>query len=188
MQRVCLLTLAVISSVLASGSILAEEGVFEYPCYLLDAYNPDDDCWEGMGADGRWPVSVVPNKWLVGPPPSDFSGVTIPKDHWIDLRFRGRLIDGPGDDILLIELGQMGEQALIFVTDGTGWEYLLGIASAFDTGIDIATGIGFDIAGISLPFVPCGLRLAALDLAGGSPGFDIANVRARTYLDCAERA
>ncbi|MFQ6034949.1 MAG: LamG domain-containing protein [Sedimentisphaerales bacterium] len=197
MQRVCLLTLAVISAVLTlGGGVLAEQGTFEYPCYLLDVYNPDDDCWKGMGVDGRWPVPVVPKRWLVGPPPSDFSGVTMPRDHWIDLKFRGRLIDGPGDDILLIELGQMGEQALIFITDGTSQgprfagteEYLLGIATALDTGVDAATEIGFDIAGISLPFVPCGLRLAALDLGGGSPGFDIANVRARTYVRCGDIA
>ena len=189
MQRVCLLTLAVVSSVLVHGGVvLAEDGTFEYPCYLLDAYNPDDDCWKGMGVDGRWPVPVVPERWLVGPPLSDVSGVTVPKDHWVELKFRGTLVDGPDNDILFIELGQMGEQALIFITDGASQEYLLGIASALDTGVDVATEIGFDIAGISLPFVPCAVRLVALDMGGGSPGFDIANVRARTRSDCSKIA
>jgi len=189
MQRVCLLTLAVVSSVLVQGSVvLAEDGTFEYPCYLLDAYNPDDDCWKGMGVDGHWPDVVVPERWLVGPPLSDVSGVSVPRDHWIELKFRGTLVDGPDNDILLIELGQMGEQALIFITDGASQEYLLGEARALDTGVDVATEIGFDIAGISLPFVPCAVRLVALDMGGGSPGFDIANVRARTRSDCSEIA
>ena len=191
MQKVCILILEVVSLFLVQSTvILADEGTFEYPCYLLDAYNPDDDCWKGIDIYGRWQpiVYVVPERWLVGPPPSDVSGVTMPKDHWIDLQFRGRLIDGPGDDILLIELGQAGEQALIFILDDNNQEYLLGIANALQTGIDIATDIGFDIAGIELPFVPCAVRLLSLDLGGSSPGFDIANVRARIRLDCGQSA
>jgi len=185
MQKIRLLILSIISLVVVlDGAVIAQTGTFEYPCYLLDAYNPDDDCWKGMDADGDWPVPVVPEKWLVGPPPSDVSGVTVPTDHWVDLKFCGTIIDAPGNDILFIELGQMGEQALIFITDGVHQEYLLGIATASDSEAQAPTDIGFDIAGLSLPFVPCAVRLLALDLKGGSPGFDIANVRARTYSSC----
>jgi hypothetical protein len=137
----------------------------------------------GMDVNGYWQVPVVPEKWLVGPPPSDVSGVTTLRDHWIELKFPGKIIDGPGDDILLIELGQMGEKALVFITDGAKAEYLLGLACALDSGWDADTNIGFDISGISLPFVPCAVRIVALDMGGGSPGFDIANVRARIYID-----
>jgi hypothetical protein len=165
------------------GDIFAGDETFRYPCYLLEAYNPDDDCWKGMDANGYWPVNVVPVKWLVGPPPSAASGVTVPRDHRIELKFLGRIIDGPGDDILLIELGQVGEQALVFLTDGAGQEYLLGKATALNTGLDVATIIGFDISGISPPFLPCAVRIVALDTGGGSPGFDIANIRVRTRID-----
>ena len=191
MEKVCLVILAVISLLLTfTGAVLAEEDALEYPYYLLDAYNPDDDCWRGMAADGHWapPVRVVPQRWLVGPPPSELSAVTLPTDHWVELKFRGRLVDGPGDDILFIESGQCGEQALVFITDGAGQEYLLNIATALDTGRDELTYINFDISGISLPFAPCAVRILALDEEGGSPGFDLCSVRARAYIDCGDIA
>jgi len=91
-----------------------------------------------MDAAGRWPIHVNPQEYLVGPPPAmNLSGVTIPVDHWIELKFPGKIVDGPGDDIVLVELDQMGEQAMIFLTDGISdgihnagtHEYLLGLAS-----------------------------------------------------------
>jgi hypothetical protein len=155
---------------------------FHYPYYLLEEYDPDNICWKGMSADGRWPVPVVPQDMLVGPPPSNLSGVTIPIDRWIELQFPGRIVDGPGNDIQLIELGQVGEQALIFLTAG-GKEYLLGQATASSSGLDIPTTIYFDISGISLPFPARAIRILALDTGGGSPGFDIANMFAQTYIE-----
>ena len=111
---------------------LAEEGTFEYPYHLIDAYDADDSCWTGMDVNGVYhgPVQVVPEQWLVGPPPSDKSGVTLPPDHWVELLFRGQIIDGPGYDIKLIELGPVSEQALIFLTNGAGQEKLIGIATS----------------------------------------------------------
>jgi hypothetical protein len=184
MRKVNILTCSVTTLILVlSSGISTGQETFRYPYYLLDAYNPDDDCWKGVNADGYWPVPVEPQNLLVGQPPSDLSGVTMPIDHWIELKFLGRIVDGPGDDILLIELGQAGEQALIFITDGAKQEYLLDKAIALNSGLDAATVISFDITGISLPFLPCAVRIVALDTGGGSPGFDIANVRARTYIE-----
>src|SRR4030042_328497 len=123
MKKGFLLSLAAVYLALSLGATtLAEEGAFEYPCYLLDAYDADDSCWTGMDAEGEYegPIRVVPEKWLVGPPLSEMSGVTLPPDHWVEVQFRGPIIDGPGDDIKLIELGPMREQALIFLTSGGG--------------------------------------------------------------------
>ena len=107
MQKVGILTLFATTLILAlSGGILSGQEAFRYPCYLLEAYNPDDDCWKGVNANGDWPVPVIPEDMLVGPPPSEDSGVTVPIDHWVELQFRGKIIDGSGDDILLIELGK----------------------------------------------------------------------------------
>jgi len=194
MEKGCSLNLVVISLVLSVvGAAVAEEGVFEYPYYLLDVYNPDDDCWRGMDANGLWPVAVFPEQWLVGPPPSlDVSGVSLPTDHWVELMFRGKIVNGPGDDIFLVELDPVGEQALVFITDGKGQEYLLGLAAVPNINGHGPTKIGFDIARISLPFVPCAVRIVGIDFRGGSPGFDVAYVRARTgpigsYTACEPR-
>jgi len=185
MKKTCFLTSTGLCLVLAlAGITLARQTALEYPYYLLDVYNPDEDCWYGMDIEGRWPLPVVPEQLLVGRPPSGLSGVTIPTDHWVELKFRGRLIDGPGDDIFLIELDAVDEQALVFITDGSGREYLLGYALVPDIGSYEQTEIGFDIAGASFPFVPSAIRILGLDLRGGSPGFDLANVRARINADC----
>jgi hypothetical protein len=189
MKKLYTLTSAVVSLlVLFAGDILADEGTFEYPCHLVDAYDPDNTCWTGMGVDGVWPVPVYPARWLVGPAPSQVSGVTLPTDHWVELQFRGRLIDGPGNDMFLIEQGRCGEQALVFLTDGAGQEYLLNIAVALHTQEPNSTEIGLDIAGISLPFEPNAVRILALDLEGGSPGFDIGSLRARVHAECEDAA
>jgi hypothetical protein len=171
--------------------VLAGSTAFEYPCYLIDAYDADASCWTGMDADGRYegPIRVVPEQWLVGPPLSEKSGVTLPPDHWIELQFRGPIIDGPGDDIVLIELGPVSEQARVFLTDSAGQEYLLGLAisGSVGSGVD-PTEISFDIAGISLPFVPRAVRILGVDTGGEAPGFDVASVRARINTDCGETA
>jgi len=172
------------------AAILAGEA-FEYPCYLVDAYDVDDSCWTGMDIDGeyRGPIQVVPEQWLIGPPPSDKSGVTLPPDHWVELQFRGPIIDGSGDDIKLIELGPVREQALIFITDGSNRERLIGIANSGSTGGDVdPTEIDFDIAGIELPFEPRAIRILGLDNGGAAPGFDIGSIRARIRTDCNEIA
>lgn len=169
----------------------AEEGAFEYPCYLLDAFDADNSCWEGMDAEGnyRGPIRVVPAQWLVGSPPSEKSGVTLPPDHWVDLQYRGRIVDGPENDIVLIELGPVSEQALIFITDGAGPEYLLGKATSGSIGDGVdPTEIGIDIADVNLPFEPRAVRILGLDYGGEAPGFDIASVRTRISTDCTQTA
>ena len=192
MKKGYLLTLAAIYLVLSlGGAAPAEEGAFEYPCYLLDAYDADDSCWTGMDAEGQYegPIRVVPEKWLVGPPLSEMSGVTLPPDHWVEAQFRGPIIDGPGNDILLIELGPVREQALIFITDGAGRERLIGIATSGTAGGGVdPTEIGFDISGIELPFEPRAVRILGIDTGGQAPGFDIANVRARICTNCGDAA
>ncbi len=190
MAKAHILFFAIVTLVFLVGGALAEQGTFDYPCHLVDAYNPDDDCWHGMDAQGRWKprVAVAPELWLVGPPPSAVSGVTFPTDHWVELQFRASLIDGPGEDIVLIEQGQCGEQALVFLTDGAGQEYLLTMVRSLNTGLDLSTRIALDIAGISLPFEPCAIRIVAVDKQGGSPGFDIAHVTARIDADGDETA
>ncbi len=185
MKKARLLTSIVIYLILTSGGVtLPQETSLEYPYYLLDVYNPDEDCWYGMDVNGIWPVPVIPEELLVGRPPSELSGVTIPTDHWLELKFRGQLVDGPGDDIFLIEQDAVDEQAFVFITDGSDREYLLGYAFVPDIGFYEQTELGFDISGVSLPFVPSTLRILGLDLRGGSPGFDLANVRARINADC----
>ena len=166
-----------VSSSLASGN-----GIFEYPCQLLGAYDPDSDGWQGNKGREALLIPIVPEKWLVGPPPSVRSAVILPVDHWVELKFCGKIVDGPGDDIFLIEWDANGEQAGVFITDGAGNEYWLGMAMAGTSGQPTRTEIGFDISDISLPFVPCAVRIVGIKEGGKTPGFDLYSVRARIYV------
>jgi hypothetical protein len=187
--KVVLLTLmGYIWLLMAAGSVWAVENGFEYPYYLLDIYSPEGDCWRGMREDGAWPMPVIPEKWLVGPPPSNVSGVTLPTDCWVELKFRGIIVDGTGDDIFMTELGQCGEQALVFLINGAGQDYPVGIVTALDDGSQAPTDISLDISNIPPGLNPCALRLVALDLKGGSPGFDVGYVLARTQIICTDPA
>ncbi|MBN2131104.1 MAG: LamG domain-containing protein [Sedimentisphaerales bacterium] len=186
---------SVIVVLLCVTAVSAGEAALEYPSALLDVYDADQNCWRGMDADGLWRdggdgpgVSVVPARWLVGPPPSDLSAVTFPEDHWIHLGYSGRIVDNDGNDIVLVESGRVGEQALIFLTDGADQEYVAGLAVAENSGEQALTYIALDLAGIEIPFEARGLRVVAVDLGGGSPGFDLANIQARVSHDAEPRA
>jgi len=164
----------------ASGAATeVTEGVFEYPSALLDSYCPDNNGWKGSNAKGWSPATVVPRDVLVGRPASERTSVGLPKGHWVELKFRGRIIDGPGDDIILVEAGPSGERAEVFITDGAAQKYLLGVAGVANI-LDVEpTEIGFDISDISLPFVPCAVRIVGRKGGGEVPGFDLRSVRAR---------
>jgi hypothetical protein len=171
---------------LCAGTGRAKPPVFEYPSALLDAYDADGSCWTGMNTAGAFPARVVPDQWLVGPPPSQDSAVTLPTDHWVDLAFSGRLVGGDGNDIVLVETGKAGEQALLFVTDGADREYLLAKVVIGSSQRQDLSYIGIDLDGVwapNLPFVPRAVRLVALDLGGQSPGFDLSSISARVSHD-----
>jgi hypothetical protein len=167
----------------------------EYPVRILDAYDADDGCWRGMDASGTWqgPESqsstpVVPQDWLVGPPLSEFSAVSIPADHWVDLGFSGRIVDGDDTDILVLESGTMGEQALVFLTDGADQEYVVALAQAEWTDRRDTSQIKIDLSNNPAPFTARSVRIVGLDFGGASPGFDLECVQARVSHDCGPKA
>ncbi len=171
-----------LSSCLAAAQ--AAETAFEYPSAMLDIYDAGQSCWLGMGASGTFVEHVVPEQWLVGTPPSEYSAVTFPADEWIDLLFSGPIVPGDGNDIELVEWGRAGEQALVFLIDGDAQEYLVGLAKASSAGGQFPTYIDLKYPSTSVPFVPRGVRIVAVDDKGSSPGFDLASVRARVSHAC----
>jgi hypothetical protein len=187
-KRLLLVTALFCSLAYANRAGSAEQSQFEYPFYLVDAYDADGICWQGMRADGSYLYSVVPERWLVGPPPSEKSAVTVAIDHWIELQFLGRIVDGPGGDIRVVEMGRAGEHALIFMTDGAGREYLLDEAVSSGIGGELPTPIHLETSGVELPFVPRAVRIVALDPNGLAPGFDVASLRARIDSSCSRTA
>jgi hypothetical protein len=189
MRSTVLLALVGLSACFATAQ--AARTASEYPSAMLDIYDTGQGCWTGMDAAGNFVVRVLPEAWLVGSPPSAYSAVTLPSDDWVDLCFSGRIVPTPSDqkpadsnDIELSEWGRAGEQAIVFLTDGNDQEYLVGLAQALSTGGQLATYIGLKSPTVSLPFVPRGVRVVALDDRGSSPGFDLGYVRTWVSHDC----
>jgi hypothetical protein len=162
-----------------SDNQVGDSGGFQYPSELLDAYDPDGNGWEGIKDNEIFATPIALQKWLVGPPHLERSSVVLPPGHWVKLKFPGEIIDGPGYDIFIVEWGERGEKARVFITDGNDNEYLLGTMKIGVSGLQVPTETGFDISGISLPFVPCAVRIVGIKGGGGTVGFDLHSIRAR---------
>ena len=159
------------------------KGTFEYPSHLVAASDPDGGGWKGIQVNRHQLSSIVsadPNEWLVGYSSLGKRAVILPAEHWVELEFLDRIIDGPGDDIFLTEFGGQSDRAYVLITDGAGNEYQLGIAEVGFSKQSNFREIGFDISGISLPFVPRAIRVVGINTGIGKvPGFELCNVRAR---------
>lgn len=176
----CVLWMACISN------LWAQESALEYPIAMLDSYDADGSCWVGMDIEGHYPEAVSLQEWLVGPPPSDQTAVTIAQNHWLELLFAGRIgtIDGSTVDIEMTEWGRMGEQAIVFLTDGGAREYPAALAKADDTGGQFVSYIQLSLAQIDVPFEPRAVRLVDVDFGGGLPGFDVGYIKVRVHRQC----
>lgn len=164
-----------------NSSGYSANSAFKYPHQLLNVHDPDGDGFKGLKDDETIAVPIPLEKWLIGPPPSETTSIILPPGHWIELNFPGKIVDGPGSDIIITEWGAKAEQVRIFITDGAGNERLLGIATIPDFNRQVPTKIGFDIAGISLPFTPSAVRILGVKGGGGTPGFDLHSVQARIF-------
>ncbi len=172
-------------------SIVGAQGVkLEYPSAVVDGYDADASCWTGMDEQGDYPRPVVPERWLVGPPPSEMSALTIAKNHWIELLFSGQIvaIDSNNVDIEMTEWGRAGEQAIVFLTDGVDREYAAALAEADNTGGQQISYIALNLRNIPESFEPRAIRLADVDYGGGLPGFDIGYIRAQISHQCGPTA
>ncbi|MCF7972744.1 MAG: LamG domain-containing protein [Phycisphaerae bacterium] len=171
------------------SAVQATEVVWQYPCELTHVSKPECDCWTGLNENGKWeteehfPVYVDPEHYLAGDPPSDKSAVTITTDQWIEVGFAGEITDGPDADVIIREMGRMGETALILLSDGRTRTYPLGIATAHYDPMgpmsQESTICEFDLKDVQPGFSPRAVRILSLGLGGASPGFDVGSVKAR---------
>jgi hypothetical protein len=93
--------------------------------------------------------------------------LSLPKNAGLTIAFDGEeIIDGPGDDLLIITEGRGGEQAELYLGSTPENLTLVGVVTE-------APSILIDLADYSVPQPVRYLRLKALDLLGSFPGFDL---------------
>jgi Ca2+-binding RTX toxin-like protein len=123
---------------------------------------------------GSYPVPVDLGV-VLGEEPFDDGTVdflSLPEGSFVTVAFLDEVIvDGMGDDIFITEIAGNGEIADVFVRAGKGGFTLLGQARGGETA-------SFDLADIGFSGFVTEVRIVGLNDAGGSPGYDVVNVRA----------
>jgi Ca2+-binding RTX toxin-like protein len=124
---------------------------------------------------GTWPGSFpirVPLTVVLGNEPAGFVNfLSLPTGSYVTVGFVDEIVvDGPGNDIFITEVGPNGEKADVFVRSGAGRWVHLGEA-------DDERETAFDLAAIGFKGVVTEVKIVGLDSKGGSPGFDVVNVR-----------
>ncbi len=158
-----------------TGAHAAEYG---YADVVLDFFDsgagPIDGPYGGGPATGIGNPVPVSLDVVVGSDPGSNSQVdylSLPMGSYVTVGFTDEtIIDGPGNDIFIREIGPFGDEANIFVSTNLVDFVFLGRAhDGMTTSFDLAT-IG--------PIDPVqAVKIVGLDTRGSSPGFDVVNIR-----------
>lgn len=154
-----------------------------YPSAVADAFNPQGNKWFGSVGSNHYPVPASLEQWLTRPPPEEKNAVVIPEKGWVKLKFSSPVVNGPGDDIVIIEKCKAGEKADVFLADDDNNEIFVGSVNVPRTYEHTPTIFGCDIAGLKIPFKPTSIRILTTDNGflehkDALPGFDLISVRA----------
>ena len=140
--------------------------------YVDSGTGPQPGPYGGLGGiGGAFPVPVTTGV-VVG---NDVAGsetfLSLPTGSSVTVRFTDEVVvDGPGNDIFIQEIGASGERANVLVSaDGLAF-VLLGVAQD-----DVTTALDLSAIGYlgSVSYV----KIVGLDNGGASPGFDVVNVQ-----------
>lgn len=121
----------------------------------------------------NFPVEVDLSVVLGDEPFSDdtVDFLSLPTGSFVTVGFQDEvIIDGPGDDIFVTEIFGSGENAEIYAQVGQGNFVLLGTAGG-------GQEASFDLADAGITGFVNSIRIVGLDGLGGSPGYDVVNVK-----------
>lgn len=151
----------------------------------FDSGNGSLSCPEGQGGDFPPPASsasCVPFSVVLGDDPGQTSDyLSLPEGSFITVGFvKGAIIDGPGNDIVISEVGNAAEHAEIYVsalpsTNPPDFTFL-GTANG-------NTITAFDLASIGFAGQVRSVKVLSLENGGfpSAPGFDLAHVEAINF-------
>lgn len=140
--------------------------------YFDSGAGPMPGPYGGLGGiSGGYPVSVSTNVVIGNDVPGSETFLSLPTGSYVTVRFTDEfVINGPGNDIFIQEIGVGGEDANVFVSsDGISFT-LLGVAQD-----DVTTSL--DLNSIGFLGQVSYVKIVGLDNGGGSPGFDVVNVQ-----------
>jgi len=121
---------------------------------------------------GNFPVPVKTDVVLGDDPGPAVSFLSLPLKSYVTVGFsNARIVDGPGNDIFIREVGGGGERADVYVSNDSKTFVFLG--TAVDNG-----STSFDLGSIGFTDTVQAVKIVGLDSKGGSPGFDVVSVEA----------
>ena len=121
--------------------------------------------------DGSGPQPVSLDTVLGDDPGSNTSGISLPTGSYVTVGFLDEtVIDGPGNDLFIRELGGAGDRANVFVSADLDNFVLIGVAE------DDATS-AFNLSSINFTEPVKAVKVEGLDNNGSFPGFDLVNVQ-----------
>ena len=156
----------------------AHAATFSYADVVLDFYDsgvgPMAGPYGGTHPGGPgYPIPVSLDVVLGDDPgPTGYYDfLSLPTGSYVTVGFTDEsIIDGPGDDLFITEVANNGETASVFVSHNGVTFSFLGVATGGLTSSFDLNSIGF-----SMPVMA--VKIQGLDTLGGSPGFDVVNVR-----------
>lgn len=188
-HRYALAALAAIAvSALAGSGSAASLGFADVVVEFFDSGNGTLSCPEGQGGSFPPPASTptcVSLSVVLGDDPnfpaSPADYLSLPLDSFITVGFTDEIIiDGAGDDLFILEVGDALESADIFVSStlSTSPADFVFLGQA-----DGNTLSSFDLASIGFAGQVRAVKIVSLSNGGapGAPGFDLANVQALQF-------
>lgn len=168
-----------------NANVIVSDATLGYADTVVDYFNagtgpitdaPYGGTYNEATLQGTFPVEVSLSVVLGDEPFSDgtVDFLSLPEGSYVTVGFSDEVIvDGDGDDIFVTEIAGLGELAEVYVGSGDGSFELLGTASGGETA-------SFDLADIGFTGFVSEVKIVGLNNAGGSPGYDVVNVRALT--------
>ena len=118
---------------------------------------------------GGTPIEPVSLDIILGNDKDGF--LSLPTDSFVTVGFTDEEgIDGPGDDIFVLEAGAAGDQADIFVSSNLIDFTFIGTGNGGETS-------SFDLVDIGFTDPVRAIKIVGLNNAGTAPGFDVINVQ-----------
>ncbi|MCK5523938.1 MAG: RHS repeat protein, partial [Thiomargarita sp.] len=147
-----------------------------YADVVLEFYDSETGPIPGPygGTDLEGPIEVNLNVVLgkeMSQNPSYYDFLSLPTGSFVTVGFTDEsIVDRPGDDIFIKEIGAAYETANVFISsDGTNFTFL-GTANGGAT-------TSFDLKSINFTANVSAVKIVGLDDFGNSPGFDVAYVQ-----------
>ena len=153
---------------------LLQDTNFVTPSAIVGSYDPDRYGFTGIdpSVSSTRAVSMTCEEVLVNSSADQGLRLILPKRHWVEVGFNAPIQDGPGPDLFYTNWNC--PVARIFITNGAGRIYELPtpICQGDCNRSHITT---FDLADLTLPFTPQGLRI----LGTGDQEMQLTSIRAR---------